>query len=94
MCSGIVSGLGERSKLFFGQSALEKENAVHVAMGCVVVVNGGDELKNLLSDKLNEKPSLLLGISRFNQVLRVTSTEKRRELGNVLITAPTRGGSP
>jgi type IV secretion system protein VirD4 len=50
------------------------------------------ELKNLLSDKLNEKPSLLLGISRFNQVLRVTSTEKRRELGNVLITAPTRGG--
>jgi hypothetical protein len=43
--SGLVSGLGERSKLFFGQSALEKKNAVHVSMGCVVVVNGCDELK-------------------------------------------------
>ena len=45
MGSGLVSGLLQRSKLFFGQSTLEKENAVHVAMGCMVVVNGGDELK-------------------------------------------------
>ncbi len=42
---GPVSGLLQRSKLFFGQSALEKKNAVHVLMGCVVVVNGCDELK-------------------------------------------------
>jgi hypothetical protein len=45
MGGGFVSGLLQRSKLFFGQSALEKENAVHVSMGFVVVVNGGDELK-------------------------------------------------
>jgi hypothetical protein len=42
---GHVSGLLQHPKLFFGQSALEKENAVHVAMECVVAVNGGDELK-------------------------------------------------
>jgi hypothetical protein len=35
----------QRSKLFFGQPALEKENTVHMTMGCVVVVNCGDELK-------------------------------------------------
>jgi hypothetical protein len=45
MGGGLVSGLLQRSKLFFGQPALEKENAVHVAQGCMVVVNGGDELK-------------------------------------------------
>ena len=45
MSGGFVSGLLQRSKLFFGQSALEKKNAVHVSMGFVVVVNGGDELK-------------------------------------------------
>src|SRR5213082_1050637 len=50
------------------------------------------ELKNLLSDKLNEKPSLLLGISRFNQVLRVQPTEARKELGNVLDVGPSRCG--
>jgi len=35
---------------------------------------------------------LLLGVSRFTQVLRVRSTPARRELGNLLIVAPTRGG--
>jgi type IV secretion system protein VirD4 len=49
------------------------------------------ELTGLLTDKFDET-SLLLGVSRFNRVLRVQPTETRRELGNVLVEAPTRGG--
>jgi type IV secretion system protein VirD4 len=49
------------------------------------------ELTVLLTERLDET-SLLLGVSHFNHVLRVRSTESRRELGNVLIEAPTRGG--
>jgi hypothetical protein len=45
LSGGIVSSLLQVSKLFLGQPALEKENAVHMTMGSVVVVNGGDELK-------------------------------------------------
>jgi type IV secretion system protein VirD4 len=48
-------------------------------------------LTGLLTDKFDET-SLLLGVSRFNRVLRVHPTETRRELGNVLVVAPTRGG--
>ena len=33
-----------------------------------------------------------MGVSSFNHVLSVRSTPKRRELGNVLVTALTRGG--
>ncbi len=51
-----------------------------------------DELHSLLSKDLDTKPSLLLGRSRFKQMLRVRSQKTRRELGNVLIVAPTRGG--
>jgi type IV secretion system protein VirD4 len=49
------------------------------------------ELTTLLTDKF-DKTSLLLGVSRFNKMLRVRPTETRRELGNVLVVAPTRGG--
>jgi type IV secretory pathway TraG/TraD family ATPase VirD4 len=49
------------------------------------------ELTGLLTDKFDET-SLLLGVSRFNNLLRVQPTETRRELGNVLVVAPTRGG--
>jgi hypothetical protein len=49
------------------------------------------ELSVLLTERFDET-SLLLGVSRFNQVLRVLPTETRRELGNVLVVAPTRGG--
>jgi type IV secretion system protein VirD4 len=49
------------------------------------------ELTGLLTDRFDET-SLLLGVSRFNNVLRVQPTETRRELGNVLVVAPTRGG--
>ena len=51
-----------------------------------------DELQSLLSNKLDSTPSLLLGRGRFNQTLSVRSQKKRRELGNVLVVAPTRGG--
>jgi type IV secretion system protein VirD4 len=49
------------------------------------------QLTELLTDRFDDT-SLLLGVSRFNHVLRVRPTTTRRELGNVLITAPTRGG--
>jgi hypothetical protein len=49
------------------------------------------ELTKLLTERFDET-SLLLGVSRFNQILRVQPTETRRELGNVLVVAPTRGG--
>jgi type IV secretion system protein VirD4 len=49
------------------------------------------ELTGLLTDRFDET-SLLLGVSRFNNLLRVQPTETRRELGNVLVVAPTRGG--
>jgi type IV secretory pathway TraG/TraD family ATPase VirD4 len=49
------------------------------------------ELIGLLTTHFDET-SLLLGKSRFNQLLRVQPTKSRRELGNVLVVAPTRGG--
>jgi type IV secretion system protein VirD4 len=49
------------------------------------------ELTSLLSDTF-AGTSLLLGVSRFQKLLRVSVTETRRELGNVLVVAPTRGG--
>ena len=49
------------------------------------------ELTGLLSTLKNET-ALLIGVGRFNQVLRVRPTRTRRELGNMLVVAPTRGG--
>jgi type IV secretory system conjugative DNA transfer VirD4/TraG family protein len=51
-----------------------------------------DELTILLGNILDRRVALLLGISRFDRVLRVRSSQKRRELGNLLVVAPTRGG--
>ncbi len=51
-----------------------------------------DELKSLLSTTLDRETSLLLGVKHFKHVLRVRPQPTRRELGNVLIVAPTRGG--
>jgi type IV secretion system protein VirD4 len=45
----------------------------------------------MLTDSL-PTDSLLLGISNFSRILHVRSTKKRRELGNCLVVAPTRGG--
>ncbi len=50
-----------------------------------------DEFKNLVSPILDSS-SLLLGKTLFNHFLHVTSTENRKELGNFLVAAPTRGG--
>src|SRR5512135_1377080 len=49
------------------------------------------DLTNLFSSAL-DGTSLLLGIGHLSQVLRVRPTPNRRELGNLLIVAPTRGG--
>lgn len=49
------------------------------------------ELTDLLTTRLDET-SLLLAVSRFKHILHVRPTKTRRELGNVLIVAPTRGG--
>ena len=50
------------------------------------------ELEPLLCDRPETAPSLLVGVGPFGRVLRVRPTSDRRELGNMLVTAPTRGG--
>jgi hypothetical protein len=49
------------------------------------------ELAPLVTNTLDGQ-NLLLGISHFGGIYRVQSTPQRRELGNVLIEAPTGGG--
>jgi type IV secretion system protein VirD4 len=50
------------------------------------------EVDPLVSPHWQQETGLLLGVSAFNQVLSVRSTPNRRELGNVLVDALTRGG--
>jgi type IV secretion system protein VirD4 len=50
------------------------------------------EVNPLVSHNWHDETGLLVGVSAFNQVLSVRSTPKRRELGNVLVDALTRGG--
>src|SRR5918912_1112419 len=50
------------------------------------------ELDPLVHPDWEREAGLLVGVSPFNHVLSVRSTPKRRELGNVLVTALTRGG--
>src|SRR3954468_10129186 len=50
-----------------------------------------DELATLASPR-PRRFGLLLGRTRFRHLLHVTPTKTRRELGNVLVVAPTRGG--
>ena len=49
------------------------------------------ELSPILSPTL-DGINLLLGEASYNHVLKVSRTKTRRELGNVLVVAPTRGG--
>jgi hypothetical protein len=49
------------------------------------------EVADLSTDSL-PSDSLLLGIDQFSRIVRVRSTPERRELGNILIEAPTGGG--
>jgi hypothetical protein len=50
------------------------------------------EVDPLLTSTWHNEAGLLLGVSPFNQAYSVRSTKERRELGNVLVDAPTRGG--
>src|SRR3954451_289386 len=50
-----------------------------------------DELATLAAPRPH-RAGLLLGRTRFRQLLHVTQTKTRRELGNLLVVAPTRGG--
>jgi type IV secretion system protein VirD4 len=49
------------------------------------------EVADLTTDSLPTE-SLLLGVNHFSRILHVKATPKRRELGNILIEAPTGGG--
>ena len=50
------------------------------------------EVDPLVSHNWHHEAGFLLGVSTFNQILSVRGTPKRRELGNVLVDALTRGG--
>jgi type IV secretion system protein VirD4 len=50
------------------------------------------EIDKLLTSTWHNEAGLLLGVSPFNHVYSVRSTPQRRELGNILVDAPTRGG--
>lgn len=51
-----------------------------------------DELATLTAHDLDQEGSLILGVSHLSHVLRVRPVKTRRELGNLLVVAPTRGG--
>src|SRR4029450_9586189 len=46
----------------------------------------------LISARWQTETGLLVGVSPFNHVLSVRQTPQRRELGNILVDALTRGG--
>jgi type IV secretion system protein VirD4 len=50
------------------------------------------EVNPLVSQRWQQETGLLVGVSSFKQVLSVRQTTERRELGNVLVDALTRGG--
>jgi hypothetical protein len=51
------------------------------------------ELSSLISNSLDKtETSLLLGVTHLGQILRVRPIKTRRELGNLLLVAPTRAG--
>ena len=49
-------------------------------------------MDNLLQTKPDSAASLLLGAGAVNHALAVRSVKTRKELGNILVVAPTRGG--
>jgi type IV secretion system protein VirD4 len=50
------------------------------------------EIDPLVSEHWHNETGLLVGVSTFNHVLSVRQTPQRRELGNILVDALTRGG--
>jgi type IV secretion system protein VirD4 len=51
-----------------------------------------DELAKLMAESLDRQASLILGKGNLGNILRVRPLKTRRELGNLLVVAPTRGG--
>jgi hypothetical protein len=79
--------LSEASVLFSHLSAFfSPEESLHPARFAHL-----HELTSLLHPTV-DGPGLLLGESRFSQVLQITPQATRRERGNLLVVAPTRGG--
>jgi type IV secretion system protein VirD4 len=66
--------------LFPAPEALHKGRVAHT-----------HEVADLSTDSL-PADSLLLGVDQFSRIVRVRATPQRRELGNILIEAPTGGG--
>jgi type IV secretion system protein VirD4 len=50
------------------------------------------EIDPLITERWHNETSLLVGVSAFNHVLSVRQTKGRKELGNILVDALTRGG--
>jgi hypothetical protein len=88
------NGSGFLNKFLFGvlamfnrmRSFFQRSESLHRARFAALY-----ELPGLLTNRFDQV-SLLLGITHFNHVLNVRPSETRRELGNVLVVAPTRGG--
>src|ERR1700730_9061051 len=71
------------SELFAGS-----ENHIHTARFARPY-----ELQSLIgADPTGRGASLVIGIGPYGRLLRVRSSPTRRELGNLLVDAPTRGG--
>ena len=49
------------------------------------------QVDKLLTSTWHNEAGLLLGVSPFHQAYSVRSTPERRELGNILVDAPTLG---
>ena len=72
--------------LSFVSALFAKTEALHKARFALP-----HELKSLISHDLDET-GLLVGMSHLGGLYRIRPTRERRELGNALIVAPTRGG--
>src|SRR4029453_16122743 len=85
---GLTNGLHKASStLSWVRSQLPKPPQLYAARFA-----RPHEVNPLVSPNWQQAPGLLLGVSAFNQVLSVRSKPRRRELGNVLVDALTRGG--
>src|SRR5512147_3265791 len=72
--------------LFIDRFLTPSEKALHTARFARL-----HETTGLSTTELDHE-GLLLGLGRFGRVFQVRSIPARRELGNVLVVAPTRGG--
>src|SRR4051794_24360184 len=77
----LLSRLSHSSLFARHETALQNARFAHL-----------HEFEPLLGDTPKTETSLLLGLGPFSRLLRVIPTTARRELGNMLIAARTRGG--